>query len=219
MESGGAVMKDRLIRILCAATRAYLRWLPFSLGKPYLWNHVVRPYLLWRTLPIIAVTTFGALLEGGLPDMIHSYLYFFGVWEPGVTRVFRQHLRVGDVCIDIGANVGAHTLLAAHLVGGNGRVHAIEASPTICRRLARNLEINNCSQVAVYNAAITDHTGPVTIFLNDASNLGRTTIIASEASQNATTVEAVVEGRPLTDILPIEEVRTARTHQDRCRRS
>lgn len=210
MQPYGAMLKDRLARMLCATASTYFQSAPFALGKPYLWNHVVRPYLLWRDQPITAVTKFGAVLEGRLHDAIHNSLYFFGVWEPGITRIFQTQLRPGDVCIDIGANVGAHTLLAAHLVRSNGRVHAIEASPTIYQRLTRNLELNHLHQVTPYNVAVTDQAGPVTVFLHDATNLGATTIIASAASRRATTVEVVVDGRPLSGIVPIEEIKAAR---------
>jgi FkbM family methyltransferase len=180
------------------------------MGKRLIWYHVLRPYILWRSLPTIAVTKFGANIEGDLLDVIHSYLYFFGVWEPGITGTYIHHLRPGDVCIDIGANVGAHTLLAAQLVGLQGQVHAIEASPTIHRRLIRNLELNNCPQVRTYNVAVTDSTGPVTIYLHDAWNLGATTIMVDESKRLPSTSEAVIGGRPLSAVLPIEAIKAAR---------
>jgi FkbM family methyltransferase len=203
-------MKIWLVRLICAITRRYLRLTHFAVGKQFIWYHILRPYVLWRNLRLVAVTKFGARLEGELPDVIHSYLYFFGVWEPAVTRTYCHHLRPGDVCIDIGANVGAHSLLAARLVGVQGRVHAIEASPTIHRRLTRNLQLNNYPQVTAYNVAVTDTAGPVTIYLHDAGNLGGTTIMVSESRSRPTTNESVIDGRPLSGIVPIEDIKAAR---------
>jgi FkbM family methyltransferase len=203
-------MKDLMIRFICVVAHSYLRSTTFVTGKQFIWDHVLRPFVLWRTLPIVAVTRFGATIEGSLPDVIHSYLYFFGVWEPGITRIYRHHLRPGDVCIDIGANVGAHTLLAAELVGGRGRVHAIEASPTIFHYLKRNLQLNECQHVVPYNIAVTNATGPVTIFLHDAGNLGGTTIMVGESRNRPTTREIVIDGSPLSGILPVEEIAAAR---------
>jgi FkbM family methyltransferase len=205
-----ASVKAQLSRCCRALVKTWLRASPTVSGKAWIWNNVVRPRILWRDMPVNAVTRFGAVVEGAFPDVIHSYLYFFGVWEPGITRLCQRHLRKGDVCIDIGANVGAHTLLAAHAVGPTGRVHAIEASPTIYRRLLRNLEINHFNQVRPYNVAVTDKAGPVTVFLHDARNLGATTIVTSEAGNRPTTEEGVVEGRPLADIVSIEEIKAAR---------
>jgi FkbM family methyltransferase len=203
-------MEEWLVRMISISMSAYLRDFPFAFGKHFIWNHVLRPFVLSRSLRLRAVTKFGAFVDGELPDVIHSYLYFVGVWEPGITRVFRQHLRRGDLCIDIGANVGAHTLLAAHLVGPAGRVHAIEASPSIYRRLAHNLRINDLKQVVAHNVAVTDETAPVTIFLHDIKNLGGTTIMPAEAKIRQTSSEVTIEGRPLPAILPIEEIQSAR---------
>jgi FkbM family methyltransferase len=203
-------MKDWLVRTVSAATSWYFRVMPFGFGKHFLWYHVLSPYVIRRSLPIRATTRFGAMLDGELPDVIHSYLYFFGVWEPGITRVFQRHLRPGDLCVDIGANVGAHTLLAARLVGTEGRVHAIEASPSIYRRLTHNLEINRVGQVVPHNLAVTDKAGPVMIFLHDIQNLGGTTIMAGEAISRPTSSEVTVEGLPLTAILPGADISSTR---------
>ena len=50
-------------------------------------------------------------------------------YEPVVRHVFQKVLRKGDVCVDVGANVGFMTLLAAGLVGPAGKVYAFEAMP------------------------------------------------------------------------------------------
>jgi FkbM family methyltransferase len=203
-------MKTGLIYCLSVAARIYLRWMPGRIGKSIVWNRIVRPYILWRNLPATARPDFGAKMEGELGDIIHNHLYFFGVWEPGVTRVYRLHLRPGDVCIDIGANVGAHALLAASIVGNAGQVHAVEASPAIFRRLLRNLALSAARQVRPYNVAVTDAAMPVTIFLHDSSNLGGTTIMPSEANCRPTTREVVIEGNSLPNIVPIDHIRAAR---------
>ena len=45
-------------------------------------------------------------------DLVNLYLYYFGVWEPGLTQVVTRALRPGDVFVDVGANLGYYTLLA-----------------------------------------------------------------------------------------------------------
>lgn len=202
--------KDVALRALCFGLMLYFRTMPFAFGKTLLWDRLVRPYILWRPLELVARTRFGARLAGGLPDLMQGYLYFFGVWEPGITAVFRAALKPGDVVVDVGANVGAHALLAAHLVGPHGRVHAVEASPFIHDRLCRNIEANGAWNIRTYNLAATDAPGPVTVFLHDASNLGCTTIVAAEATRLGAVREAVVEGRPLGQIVPEADLLAAR---------
>ena len=161
-------------------------------------------------MPVTAVTRFGASFTAPIEDSIQFYMYFFGVHEPGVTKVFRMHLRPGDTCIDIGANVGAHTLLAAHLVGPKGTVHAIEASPTIHATLRANLERNGGSQVHTYNVAVTQTPGPVTVFMHGAGNIGATTIMDNVAAERRSIAETTVPGLPLAEILPAAAIEQAR---------
>src|SRR4029077_20738874 len=48
----------------------------------------------------------------------------------------------GDVCVDVGANSGYFTVLAAALVGAGGRVVAFEPNPAVRRRLTQNIDRN-----------------------------------------------------------------------------
>lgn len=68
-------------------------------------------------------------------DLIQRYLYLFGAWEPHLTGWLRRRLRPGDGFVDVGANIGVFSVLAARLVGESGRVVAIEASADVHRRL------------------------------------------------------------------------------------
>ena len=203
-------LKDTALRTACAAIAAYFRYMPGGFGKLLLWNHVVRRHILWRSMEIEAQARFGARFAGAFPDSVHGFLYFFGVWEPGITAIYRAALRPGDVVVDVGANVGTHTLLAAHLVGPSGQVHAIEASPWIHDRLRRNLAANGVRNVTTYNLAATAAPGPVSVYLHDGSNLGGTTIVANEAARLSTQREATVEGRPLPMIVPEAAILAAR---------
>lgn len=198
------------LRTACAGLRLYFQHAPGRRGKAWVWDRIVRRYITWRSFDIEARTRFGARLEGAFPDSVHSYVYFFGVWEPAITALYRAALRAGDIVVDIGANVGLHTLLASRLVGPTGRVHAVEASPWIFQRLQRNLATNGVTNIRSYNMAATATPGPVAMYLHDDSNLGGTTIIASEAAKTGTRQEAVVEGRPLPEIVPLAEITAAR---------
>lgn len=62
--------------------------------------------------------------------------YFEGSGEPEVQQVLEQHLRAGMTFYDIGANIGLFSLLAARLVGKEGRVVSFEADPKLPRDCA-----------------------------------------------------------------------------------
>src|SRR4029434_10325351 len=84
------------------------------------------------------------------PDIIQMYLWLFGILEPDLTHFMRARLKPGDGFIDVGANIGVFTALAARCVGSSGDggggdsggVLAIEASPAIFESLTETLGNN-----------------------------------------------------------------------------
>jgi predicted methyltransferase len=62
------------------------------------------------------------------------------LYEPEVTAVFGRVSRPGDVVIDVGANVGWFTLLAASLVGPGGKVVVCEPGPDNLAKLQANID-------------------------------------------------------------------------------
>jgi FkbM family methyltransferase len=65
-------------------------------------------------------------------------------------RFLRSLLRPGDNIIEVGANIGVHTVGLAKGVGPQGSVNAIEAQPAIFRVLCGNLALNRLANVAVH---------------------------------------------------------------------
>lgn len=64
-----------------------------------------------------------------------------GVYDPTTSRVIRKFLRKGCVALDVGANVGALTMLMAKIVE-TGIVYSIEPGPPNYARLLSNLKLN-----------------------------------------------------------------------------
>lgn len=67
---------------------------------------------------------------------------FLGGWEPKTLKFLHNNLRSGDIVIEVGANVGAHTLVMSRIVGRTGRVYAFEPTDFAMLKLKRNVELN-----------------------------------------------------------------------------
>ena len=63
-------------------------------------------------------------------------------WEPAETEFILSVLAPGDVFLDVGANIGWFSILAAHAVGPEGRVYAFEPREEIHRRLVQSVAAN-----------------------------------------------------------------------------
>jgi FkbM family methyltransferase len=86
-----------------------------------------------------------------------------GVHEPMVQEAMRRILRPGDVCWDVGANIGFHSLIAARLVGSRGQVYAVDPEPGNVAAVAVNARINGLANVTPIQAAATASSGPVKV--------------------------------------------------------
>lgn len=74
--------------------------------------------------------------------------------EPHITALLQATLRPGDVFVDVGANIGVHTLLAAHCVGPEGMVIAIEPNPHSYRLLRDNMALNRLDWVTTHEMGL-----------------------------------------------------------------
>jgi FkbM family methyltransferase len=103
-------------------------------------------------------------------------LYFLRkgqLYEPEVTTVFGRVLREGDTVVDVGANVGWFTLLAASLVGPSGKVVACEPGPDNRTKLQANIDASGfTSRVRVVSQPISDRAETVEFHLNADSSGG-----------------------------------------------
>jgi FkbM family methyltransferase len=92
--------------------------------------------------PIRTKTINGITYELDLREVIDSSLYFTSTYEVKIDQLFEKYVKPGSTVIDIGANIGLHTLRSALLTGDKGKVIAIEPSTWAINKLQRNLALN-----------------------------------------------------------------------------
>jgi FkbM family methyltransferase len=112
------------------------------------------------------------------------------------------------VFIDVGANIGYFTLLAAKRVGASGAVVAVEAMPAIFQHLAAHATANGLSNTRLINEAAVGPNDPpeVQLYWGGAGNIGSNGML-----QHGTQTESVtVKARTLAQMLTPEESRRAR---------
>jgi FkbM family methyltransferase len=91
--------------------------------------------------------------------------------------LLEKQLAPGFVFLDIGANAGAYTLFVANRVGRSGRIIAVEPHPTALARLECNLVLNAIDWAKVVPAALSDHNGSVSLYVN-ARNIGSSSVLS-----------------------------------------
>jgi len=168
--------------------------------------------MAWRTRirPKIAATPFGFKVHVQLPDMIQKNIWLTGRWEPVITECFRRLLGPGDTFVDVGANIGYYSLLASRLVGPEGHVYSIEASPTIFRLLRANLALNHAPNVETVHAMAGGDDGEQEFWLASETEWGRSTSIPTLARARKMHSEGYVRCDALTSMVPPKRLLNAR---------
>jgi FkbM family methyltransferase len=154
---------------------------------PFLGQHIplrgparllFRSYARTRYQPGISVerlrTKAGDSFDADLSSFLEWQLWAFGSFEEHFAELFSCLVGPGDCCIDVGANVGVHTVRLAKLVGNRGEVIAIEPDEELAHRARRNILLNELSNVRVINAAASDKPdGQMLLYRPDAHDTNR----------------------------------------------
>ncbi len=109
---------------------------------------------------ILSVLPIGIRMELDLNDPLQQWFHYLGDYEPLECDYIRSTLPRGGTFVDVGANVGWHTLPAARHIGREGRVYAFEPIPSNAASLRRNIELNGLPNVIVETRALSDRPGP-----------------------------------------------------------
>ena len=124
---------------------------------------------------------------------LHDVLMFdelreCGVYEPEVSSYLIRNLKPEETFMDIGANNGYYTLLAAN-VNGNGKIISIEPNPEAFRRLMSNIELNNLPNVIPFNLALSNSEGKALLYLDDNAEEGSASLKTNRYSRPFVEVE------------------------------
>jgi FkbM family methyltransferase len=110
-------------------------------------------------------------------------------YEQDTSAVLRTYLRPGMAVIDVGAHVGCHALLAARLVGPEGKVYAFEPSPDNFALLQKNVALNGYRNVELIPKAVAEKTGTVTFHLSPEGNDRNAIFESSRAARRGRSVQ------------------------------
>lgn len=122
--------------------RLYTFNFPVQKGKGRLFN-LAKSFC--RRLPqnVVTPTRDGRRLEISFRDWTEDMIYFLGTYEVFCTEVIGRHINEGDICFDVGANIGWYSTLFQKLCGEAGEVHSFEPVPQTFAELKKNVSLND----------------------------------------------------------------------------
>ena len=128
-----------------------------------------------------------------LRDSISREVCFAGCYEPQETELVQAILEPGMCFVDVGANWGYFSLLAAYLVGKSGRVISLEPDPRLFSILQENLTANHLEHATALPLAAAESRGSLSMvgYEESGGNFGLSRVVASPpASQTCFRVSA-----------------------------
>jgi FkbM family methyltransferase len=157
----------------------------------------VRPFNFrgkYRLLNLVApkegaryATVFGLEFQLDLGEWIQRNIYL-GTYEPQETRLVAAFLKPGMTVIDVGANVGYYTALAASKVRKEGRIFAIEPDATAFAQLETLIATNHLSARA-FNIGLGEKSGEGCLYQMPESRNNTPTMIAHDGHAPKSTVK------------------------------
>jgi FkbM family methyltransferase len=90
----------------------------------------------------VEVARDGLRYDLDLSQAIDLTIFVLGRFEASTVAALRRYVKPGATVLDIGANIGPHTLQLARLVGASGRVLSFEPTDFAFAKLRRNLQVN-----------------------------------------------------------------------------
>lgn len=153
---------------------SYPRRLPYYLWRPrVLWRnrHKIK---LWRRLSYWLIQQLGwserfsASYYGArfhpFPSSLSKAIWLFGEQFRRQDMLFLGDLlRSGDTFVDVGANVGTHSICMAPIVGEKGCIYSYEPHPRIFSYLQKNIQLNRITTIQAFNVALGEDEGIATL--------------------------------------------------------
>jgi FkbM family methyltransferase len=185
-------------------TLDFFRWyfskFPIRKGKMPILNLITRLGLT-RSTQFIGSFDNGILIHIDLEDWIQKQIFFFGRYEVEKlqTLYWQKNLKENMVIMDIGANIGYYSLMAARRIK-SGIIYAFEPVDNTFKKLEENIRLNDFRNIKTFKMAVSDNDEPLQLFVGSKKNTGTSSITTHydfdgkmETVQSATLQAFVVE--------------------------
>ncbi len=150
---------------------------PYFRGKWRVTGFIFERWLLRVRKQQVIRLARGMRINCKLWDEVQNAIWWNGPnYERKESKFIRRYLKPGMIFFDVGSNVGYYTLLAAPIVGKNGKVHAFEPVSEQHADLRANVERNQLQNVVPERLIITDRAGTMEINLGSEDNAGTASV-------------------------------------------
>jgi FkbM family methyltransferase len=128
-------------------------------------------------------------------------------YEPQMLGVLTSLLKEGDLFLDIGTNEGYFSIIASNLVGDTGCVLSVEPQSRLQEIIFCNMELNQASNMHVFQLALSDDVGTARISLLPDMNTGGSGLFPATRYKIPTQIVPQTTLGRLLDLLGISRIK------------
>jgi FkbM family methyltransferase len=116
-------------------------------------------------------------MAGDMASLVDRSVYLFGGYEKDLIRLFLDAVPRYKIVLDVGANVGTHSMMFAQRFE---KVLAFEPNPAIWPSFEANAALNPEANVILHRIGLSDESGEFQLYNVDIGNLGLATFLRDE---------------------------------------
>ena len=106
-------------------------------------------------------------------------------------QLIKALVQPGMTFVDVGANIGIHSVIASRLIGEKGYVYSFEPEPTNFALLKANLLRNGCTNVTAVNVAVGDKRSKLKLYIESGSIGTHSLLPKNTTAKNAIEVNVI----------------------------
>lgn len=134
---------------------------------------------------------YGKIIYNTLDMYVGKSLKEYGEYSQEEINLFEMIVHTGDCVVEVGANIGSHTIHLAQMVGENGVVWAFEPQRLVFQILAGNMAINSLNNVHCEQKCVSDTPGKVKVPVLDVSKVNNWGGLSLENTREGEPVDVI----------------------------
>ncbi|HRC33635.1 MAG TPA: FkbM family methyltransferase [Bacteroidia bacterium] len=146
------------------------------------------------------------LFKNAFPIYDFIYPYFKRKQDKTEIDLLKQHIKPGDIVLDIGANIGFYTSILSQLAGNKGQVHAFEPDITNFKYLKR--KTSHLKNITINAAAVNSNGGKITVYVSPMLNVDHRTYepenYASKYEMDAVSIDEYLQKNKKVDFIKMD---------------
>lgn len=125
-----------------------------------LWiNHTQEGEMSYEKIEVAALGKKFSMQIFPIGDFLSDIIRSKGYYSHSDLEIFKRILKPGSTFVDVGANIGWHSIVAGHMVGSEGRVISFEPCEANFNLLQKNIELQNFKNISPVKKALADKFG------------------------------------------------------------